>query len=391
MESKKRVKRGKIGLFCLVTVAVLLNFASSYIYADTLAGVPNPGERILIIYCTGDVTNNNLNMVNNIVSALNAMSVPPTAIDYVTVPDGDRNGFYDNLGGRDLNNYCQVWDMRFRGDHSNQGSGMVMEDSITGAPFLPGVNSDASLFRNFLNNGGHLYIQGENEGFFGRNESVIQFLSDVSGTIISYPTFFTGPTNINTFSAGAPENLSTDFNVLNGAVTLTSDYAGGIPLTGTGSGVPLTTFNIGSVASAMDLAFMPSALTTGNGKIFAGFETNMWLSGMFDAANEGKYAQNIYDFLAACYRYNVTKTVSPSNVCVGDTAVYTICYTNTGTKDLPNVTLTDTLPSCISYVSSSVAPTSSAGKTYNWYLGNVPIGANVCITVTVRADSINCN
>lgn len=379
---KEKVKK-MIWLYIIVIIQFI-----SPLFSDPVPGVPDPGETILMIYCTGD-GGNNQDLVNNIKSALNAMPIPPVLIDEVIIPDGDRNGFYDNLGGRDLKNYCQVWDLRFRGDHINQGSGMVMEDTITGAPFMPGPTSDAALFIDFLSNGGHLYIQGENQGFFGRNESVIQFLSDITGSTIGYPNFYNGPIDVNNYLTNAPENLSSDFNILNSSVVLNTDYPGAIPLTQVGKGRPLTTLIVNSVNSAMDLAFLPTDLNTGNGKIFANFETNCFLTGRFDLNNEGKYIQNIYDYLAACYKYTITKSVSPGHICIGETATFTICYNNTG-KDLPNVTLWDTIPNCLSVISTSQPPSGVNGKLYWWNFGSIPSGTNVCINIIVRAENLNC-
>jgi len=370
-----------------IFVMEFLIFISPLI-GDTIPGVPVPGETILLIYCVGD-GGNNQDFVNNIKAALNAIPVPPVLIDEVVIPDGDRNGFYDNLGGKNLKNYCEVWDLRFRGDHINQGSGQVMEDTITGAPFLPGPNSDAALFTDFLLNGGHLYIQGENQGFFGRNESVIQFLSDISGSVIGYPNYYNGTLDVNNYLATAPENLSSDFNILNSSVVLNTDYAGAIPLTQVGKGRPLTTLIVNSITSAMDLAFLPTDLNTGNGKIFINFETNCLLTGRFDLNNEGKYIQNIYDYLATCYKFTITKTVNPGKICLGESATYTICYSNTG-KDLPNVSLWDTIPNCLGIISTSQPPTGINGKLYWWNLGTVPSGTNACINIVVRGENLNC-
>ena len=87
-------------------------------------------------------------------------------------------------------------------------SGTITGSTIT----LTGANSDLVMFTEFLDQGGHLFLQGENEGFRDRNENLIQFLQEMTGATIGYP--MANETHTwNTFSAAAPENLSTDFNL----------------------------------------------------------------------------------------------------------------------------------------------------------------------------------
>ncbi len=87
----------------------------------------------------------------------------------------------------------------------------------------------------------------------------------------------------------------------------------------------------------------------------------------------------------------VTKSDNPDPVNVGDNLTYTITVTNNGPNNATGVTVTDTLPAAVTFVSAS------AGCTYN----NVPhtvtcvIGAlnansnaNVTITVTPQPDAV---
>jgi uncharacterized repeat protein (TIGR01451 family) len=364
--------------------------ASQPVFSDPIAGVPSPGERILIISTSAAPDTFNQQVVTNIKAALNAMAIPPSLIDEVIIPSDDVNGFYDNLGGKNLNDYCEVWDVRIVGDHNLIYSGVIREDSITSV----GATSDRQLFYDFLNNGGHLYLQGENYGYFARNEPLNAFINYITGQPIGLPIVDVVHPNLTTF-ASAPENFNTDFNSLAGVI-INTNYPGGVPLPLVGAGRPVLTgvlsdsqpvYTAGPVNCAIGLAYLPADLITGNGKMFVNFEASSFATGIYDLANEGKYIQNIYDYLASCYYYTVTKTISDNNICVGETTVYTICYTNTGTKALPAATMWDTVPSCLAITGYSGAPVVS-GNYILWNIGVVNPGASACQTITVRANQL---
>ena len=88
---------------------------------------------------------------------------------------------------------------------------------------------------------------------------------------------------------------------------------------------------------------------------------------------------------------NITKTDDVADgVCVnpGDQITYTICYDNLLNQyDIHNVTIVDTLPANVSFVSAT------GGGTYNphtvtWNIGTVTAGASeVCVTLTVRVNA----
>jgi uncharacterized repeat protein (TIGR01451 family) len=83
----------------------------------------------------------------------------------------------------------------------------------------------------------------------------------------------------------------------------------------------------------------------------------------------------------------VAKIGDKTTALPGDTIVYTIYYNNTGSASAQHVWVNDTLPSGVTYVSSSVPPTSSSGQTYGWHFTNVAVGAHsFTITVVVNAN-----
>lgn len=68
--------------------------------------------------------------------------------------------------------------------------------------------------------------------------------------------------------------------------------------------------------------------------------------------------------------------------------LFSIYYNNTGDGIARYVWINDTLPSGMSYVSSSIPYTSVSGNTYRWNITNVPLGVNsMTVTVLVNASA----
>jgi uncharacterized repeat protein (TIGR01451 family) len=333
---------------------------------------PTPGDQMLFIYVDRPYSTV---LVNNIKAALAALPSPPTITDLV-IPAGDRDGFYDELSAASLvlSDYCQVWDLRFH--ELNNGvafSGTIQEDSITTA----GANNDSLLFRNFLQQGGHLFVMGENDGFFARNEGLMQFIADATGAPISYPT--NSPTwSVPNIDNSAPEFFRTAYDTLVPPLSL-STYPGQVPLSGVGSGMPLSY----SGTHTLDLLWQAGNLASGNGKMMVTFDSNFF--GVPDP-QYAAYVRNAYTTLAACYNFTITKAASASLVCAGDPLSYTICWQNTGTRTIPATVLTDTLPACMTYSGASIAPSGSSGQLRWWNLAAIPPGPQQCLTINVIAQ-----
>jgi uncharacterized repeat protein (TIGR01451 family) len=81
----------------------------------------------------------------------------------------------------------------------------------------------------------------------------------------------------------------------------------------------------------------------------------------------------------------VTKTDSPDPVAVGSTLTYTVNVTNNGPADATGVTLTDTLPAGVTFVSATPSQGSCthSGGTVTCPLGTLANGAMASVTITV--------
>ena len=82
----------------------------------------------------------------------------------------------------------------------------------------------------------------------------------------------------------------------------------------------------------------------------------------------------------------VAKIGDKKTALPGDTIVYTIFYNNTGSASAQHVWINDTLPADVTFVSSSVPPTSFSGRAYRWHFTNVAPGAH-SFTITVRVNA----
>ncbi|HZQ20715.1 MAG TPA: C25 family cysteine peptidase [Terriglobales bacterium] len=95
---------------------------------------------------------------------------------------------------------------------------------------------------------------------------------------------------------------------------------------------------------------------------------------------------------AACTDLSITKSGSPNPVIVNHALTYTITVTNNGPTAVTNFTVTDSIPTQITYLSSSVAPTSAgscaapSGGVLTCTL-SLTSGASAVITVNTTAST----
>ncbi|MBA2373518.1 MAG: DUF11 domain-containing protein, partial [Chloroflexi bacterium] len=82
---------------------------------------------------------------------------------------------------------------------------------------------------------------------------------------------------------------------------------------------------------------------------------------------------------------SLTKTDSPDPVLAGGDVTYTLTATNNGPTQATGVTITDTLPASVTFVSASSGCTNSGG-TVTCLVGTLASGASAARTITVRTS-----
>ncbi len=82
---------------------------------------------------------------------------------------------------------------------------------------------------------------------------------------------------------------------------------------------------------------------------------------------------------------NVSLTKSgPATAAAGSTVTYTLAYSNAGPGYATNVVVADTLPTGLSFVSATPAPSATHGQTLSWNVGTLAPGASGSIALQAR-------
>jgi uncharacterized repeat protein (TIGR01451 family) len=159
----------------------------------------------------------------------------------------------------------------------------------------------------------------------------------------------------------APEHVLVNFPVPPG-------FVGPLPalgppnfLIGPNAGVVWTRFTISPDPVAEDW--------DGSGEFLSG-ETEDYLLLVIDAAD-----------------LSITKTDDPDPVIVGEDLTYTVTVTNNGPSDATGVSVTDTLPSGVTYNSDTPSQGSYDNSTGVWDVGNLASGASATLILVVTVDS----
>jgi uncharacterized repeat protein (TIGR01451 family) len=82
----------------------------------------------------------------------------------------------------------------------------------------------------------------------------------------------------------------------------------------------------------------------------------------------------------------VANTVDNPTPNVGDNVTYTITVTNSGPWDATGITVSDILPTGVTYVSNSASQGSYDSDTGNWTVGNLSNGSSATLTITASVN-----
>ena len=85
---------------------------------------------------------------------------------------------------------------------------------------------------------------------------------------------------------------------------------------------------------------------------------------------------------------SVTKSVNNASQIIGQNVIYTLTVTNNGPSNATGVSLTDVLPSGLTYISNTAPSAGSfVSGTGVWTIGNLANGASATLTITARIEN----
>jgi uncharacterized repeat protein (TIGR01451 family) len=188
------------------------------------------------------------------------------------------------------------------------------------------------------------------------------------------------------------QNLTYSLTVTNGGpstatgVTVTDTLPAGVtfvsatPSQGSCSGTSTVTCNLGSLANGGVATITIIVTPTATGNIS---NTASVTSGVTDP-NTSNNSSTASTTVNGSADLSITKTDSPDPVQVGQNLTYTITVTNNGPNSATGVTVTDTLPAGVTFVSATPSQGSCSGtSTVTCNLGTLGNGVSANVTIIV--------
>jgi len=173
--------------------------------------------------------------------------------------------------------------------------------------------------------------------------------------------------------------------VLTDTIPSLTSFVSAVPAPDGGGGPATYTWTLGDIAAGVTKV-VTITVAVGTGVSDAATLVN---NAALDYKNAAGIAQGtLYDSASTTVKAPVMDIVKTAGGITeadpGDTIVYTLTYTNSGTGDASGVVVVDTLPADVDFVSAVPAPTGGGPTVYTWSIGSVPAGTTAAITVTVK-------
>ncbi len=391
----------------IILALILLFLIVVATFADNIPGAPSPATDVLIVFnnVSAAAPDNDFSRQtkDNIVTALSAISPAPN-VDFLEVTQGP--GIYTDLmnqfgtelsgfaEGHELERWGQVWDVRL---FTNSGGMPKVSDIDAFSIDFGNPSSDYNLFLNYLTAGGCVLLQGEHIAAKDRNDAILSLVKYVTGepNLPAGDKVGDGSGTVKSY-ASTIENFDTDFNTLTEEITV--PYAGSISASKLTKGTP--------IAYDGDKSYMTAWLAADMERVDAG---RMILSLDINLLAEGTTAvthllQNVYDLLSGYRRFNLTKNFTDPEIKLSTSSnEFTSTFTLTVKNEedlypLTGLTVTDTMPTCLQYLSSSKTPLRNddilvngvTTKVLEWSVNDLNPGDEEIITVTYKAISTDC-
>jgi len=254
-----------------------------------------------------------------------------------------------------------------------------------------GPNNDTLLFTNYLNAGGSLFLQGEHHELLIRDTN----LFFVHHSVASSPTYPAEQLRRRLHRLHHGRRLSRRAREFQHRLQQHQrrqpqhEFPRGHQQRQPRQRRPIGANVAGAYGGAMNtaLAWLPGDLKT-NGRLVVSFESNATPSPPSKTPPPTPGSRTPMTCSAAACAIRFPRSFNPPNICIGQSGSFDICYHNTGSRSMTNMVVSDTLPGCISYNSSSPAATGSSGNLRWWNIGTVAAGASACVTVNYTASSM---
>ena len=228
----------------------ILRFAQAL--AVTLAlGIAGSAQAGLIAIINGASTTSETSTTSDITTNLNTLLIAA----------GNTTTILDTVPA-DLSPYGQIWDIRF----SNS------------SPITASVETQ---YLNYLQNGGGMFVMGENAGFATRNTSVLQLISDAGGGSLNFVTPASTQDVVSPFTG---PNVIADGNVT---------YAAPGGVDGSGNGQFITTDGTNGTGVAFGVGDLTNAPT---GALTAIFDVN-FMQGTVDQPDSQDLLKNLIGYV----------------------------------------------------------------------------------------------
>lgn len=383
-----------------VPLFLCLFLCISSVSADTEVGPPKTGERVLLLYCDYRTQYEfSYFAMETFRDALTGNNSAPSfsplpTVDTLEITSGG-NGIIDELnaafgdeipdslkGGKELQYWTQVYDLRFRNVYEGENEDFINID-------IDDPQSDYSLYRSLLMNGGGLFVQGEYHVFLGRNLGVTTLINLLTKDEFKKENIINLGLKLISDFPNEPENFSTDFADLTDGGTIALVQAGAYPMSKIEYALPL----IKTGDDAHMLFWYSRDLKDQNGRMIVSFDINGWSDKTDGQITETTYesVQNIYDLLSGAKNYTVEKSFVPDHADVGDDATFRIYCQNDGKSDLKDFKVIDTVHSCLTILDATPqwdtkVEVADVGTILEWTI-DIAKGARDSIVVNFNVNS----
>jgi uncharacterized repeat protein (TIGR01451 family) len=257
----------------------------------------------------------------------------------------------------------------------------------TSQPFTLAVNTDASI-----GNGAII----TNTGFVTGQ----QFDPDLTNNLVTEPTSINEVADLAITKTDTPdpvvagETLSYSLAISNngpsdaGGITITDTLPTGVSFASASPGCSqsagVVTCTLAGLSSGANLA--RTIVVTVNSATTGLLSNSVEISGNQFDPDSSNNSDLITTTVNAVADLQVSKTDTPDPVVAGETLSYSLAISNNGPSDAGGITITDTLPTGVSFASASPGCSESAGVV-TCTLAGLSSGANLARTIVVTVNS----